>query len=100
MRMLRLQPRTSMREGTGLGTGIYADQKYVPSKIYSAKMSENELKELVLGELRVKNELKLKKLRKKILAKFEVIRPNDDKEVLEVAFACRLTRFLTSLLDQ
>ena len=50
-------------------------------------MSEKELKELILGELRAKNELKLKKLKKKMLAKFQEIRPNDDKEVLEVVFA-------------
>ncbi len=61
-------------------------------------MSEQELKELVLGELGAKNELKLKKLKKKMLAKLQDIRPNDDKEVLEVVLrTCLLTHSLAYL---
>jgi len=70
-------------------------------------MSEKELKEMVLSEFRGKNEIKLKKLKKKILSKLEEIRWNDEKEALEVVLPSSfihslthsLTRALTRLFD-
>ncbi len=50
-------------------------------------MSEKELISLIIDELSAKNEIKLKKLKKKLMPKFQEVLTEEQEDILEVLFA-------------